>query len=87
MLSKIEQLNPGRFMSFKHLGAIIKGIDQPSDEESKKWEGAMENYHLHEKDGITELTIEIDSSENEANYFQKTNPIALERVKEISEGG
>ncbi len=86
MYSIIEKSIPGKFMSFKHLGEMKKGMEQPIDDETKKWSGAMENYTLYETNGSTELTVDLDITEEFQDYFSKTFPKAIEKVKEISEG-
>lgn len=67
-------------MSFKHLGEIKNGIETIS-----VWSGAMEEYFLKEKNGITNLTIEIDISPEFEDYFSETFPKAIELIKQISE--
>ena len=72
-------------MFFKHLGMVKKGVEQPLDEETKKWSGCMENYTLQESNGSTELTVEVDISEEMHAYFEEHFPKALEVVKTLSE--
>ena len=87
MYSEIARLIPHRLMSFRHIG-MIKGGKQVFDDPSiEEWKGAMENYHLSQKDGDTELSVEMDVSEAEVEYFNRTFPRALEKVKEIAEKG
>jgi len=85
MYSVISKAKPNEFMSFKHLGVIKNSIEQPLDEESKKWSGALENYSLEEKNGLTELKVEMDMAEDHKSYFNETFPKALQKVKELSE--
>jgi len=85
MYSMVVKNKPGVFMSFRHLGIIKEGKEQPADEESKKWSGAMENYTLKEEAGGTDLIVEMDITEEFEKYFQETFPKALEKVKELSE--
>lgn len=85
MYSQVARNIPNEFMSFRHLGVVKNGIEQPMDEETKQWSGAMENYRLREKDGVTELTTEMDMTDDFADYFEKTLPQALEKVKELAE--
>jgi hypothetical protein len=85
MYSMIAKKIPNEFMSFKHLGTIKNGEEQPLDEEGKKWTGAMENYTLKEINGQTELFVEIDIVEEHKDYFSEAFPKALQKVKEISE--
>lgn len=85
MFSTIATKKPNEFMSFKHLGVVKDGKEQPVDEETEKWSGAMENYILKDKNGQTELTVEMDITEDHAAYFNETFPKALEKVKTLSE--
>jgi len=86
MFSMIEKKIPNQQMSFKHLGEVQKGIEKPSDEKTGSWAGSKENYYLKEVNGVTELNVEMDSTEEFEKYFKDTFPKALEIVKQISEG-
>ena len=46
MYSIIAKLEPNRFMSFRHDGEIKNGIEEPLNDESRKWAGTTENYTL-----------------------------------------
>ena len=85
MYSTIARNIPNEFMSFKHLGMVKQGKEEPLDEETNKWSGAMENYTLQETNGSTELTVEIDIIEEMHAYFNEHFPKALEIVKDLSE--
>jgi hypothetical protein len=87
MYSIIDRVIPNELMSFKHLGVIKDGVELPNDEESKKWSGSNENYLLNEKNGKTELEVELDVTDEFKDYFSDTFPKALERVKDIAENG
>ena len=82
MYSTIIQNTPNERMSFKHIGEIKKGEEQKPDE---SWTGAMETYLLHEMDGATELRVELEGIEEYQDYFNKTFPKALDKVKELAE--
>lgn len=85
IFSEIEKLVPNTLMSFKHLGVVKEGKEQPATEETKSWAGAMENYMLSEEDGKTRLVVEMDITDDFADYFGQTFPKALEKIKEIAE--
>ena len=85
MYSTIARSKSNEFMSFKHIGVMKGGKELPLDDETKKWTGALENYTLKETEGTTELTAELDATEDHQKYFQETFPKALEKVKELSE--
>jgi hypothetical protein len=67
------------------LGTVKDGKEQPEDETSKNWWGAMENYTLKEIDEVTELSVVMDVTENEEQYFRETFTKALEKAKALSE--
>jgi Activator of Hsp90 ATPase homolog 1-like protein len=85
MVSTIAEKIPNEFMSFKHLGVVKDGVEDVSSEQTKDWAGALENYTLKTVNGKTELTVAMDITPEHMDYFMKTWPKALERVKEIAE--
>ena len=85
MVSKVDTKRPNEFMSFEHQGIVKDGIEDTTSEQVKAWKGAKENYTLKDKGKGTELVIDMDTSDAEQEYFQKTWPKALERVKDLSE--
>ena len=85
MVSKVDTKRNNEFMSFEHQGIVKDGIEDTTSEQVKAWKGAKENYTLRDKGKGTELVIDMDTSDAEQEYFQKTWPKALERVKDLSE--
>ena len=85
MVSRIAEKRPNEYMSFEHLGMVNKGIEDTTSEKVRSWAGAKENYKLEEKEGVTNLFIEMDAAEDYKDYFIKTWPKALEQVKILSE--
>jgi len=85
MVSKVASNKPNKFMSFEHLGVVKKGVEDTESESIKSWAGARENYTLTEENGKTKLLVDMDSTDEFKDYFLKTWPVALEKVKELSE--
>ena len=85
MVSTIARNIPNEFLSIKHLGVVKGGKEDFESEEVKKWAGALENYTLKSENGKTELVIDMDIVEDYKDYFLKTWPKALDKVKEIAE--
>lgn len=85
MYSRIEKLIENGYMSFKHLGEVKNGVEQPENEESKTWAGAMENYTLKGNNNATLLSVDIDMMDAHEEFFSKAFPEALKKVKELSE--
>lgn len=85
MVSTVAKNKPNEFMSFKHLGVVKDGIEDTQSESVKSWAGAMENYTLTDENGNTKLIVDMDCTDDFKDYFLKTWPVALEKVKELAE--
>lgn len=85
MISKIAEHIPNEYISIHHLGMYINGVEDYESEEVKKWANAYESYKLSIVDGKSLLSIETDTTEDHKDYFEKTWPKALEKVKELAE--
>ena len=83
--SIIEKRIDNQFMSFSHKGVVKDGIEDFSPEVTKEWAGGIENYTLTEKDGHTELTVDIDITPQHKEYFLTTWPKAFDVLKELAE--
>ncbi len=85
MVSRIAVNQPYETMSFQHLGVVKDGVEDTDSEETQQWAGATENYHLRAVDGQTELTVEMDISDEYRAMFENTWPKALEKIKALAE--
>lgn len=86
MYSKIKEVRPYKFVSIEHLGMINeKGEIDTTSEEVKKWAPSFENYTFSDKEGGTEVLVELDVSEEWADMFKDMWPKALEKLREIVE--
>lgn len=85
MSSKISINKPFETMSFKHIGEMKNFKELPATKETESWSGAEERYDLTENDGVTTLTASVEITETHADYFNKTFPKAIQKVKEIAE--
>ena len=85
MVSRVAANKPNKFMSFEHLGVVKNGIEDTESEEVKGWAGAKENYTLIEDNGKTKLEVDLESTDEFKDYFLKTFPVALEKVKKLAE--
>jgi len=72
-------------MSFEHLGVVKNGIEDTESDDVKDWAGAKENYRLIDENGKTKLAVDMDSADEFKDYFLKAWPVALEKIKELSE--
>ncbi|RZL20360.1 MAG: SRPBCC domain-containing protein [Pedobacter sp.] len=81
MVSRIEENIPNEFISIKHLGEIKDGKEDLNND----WGDAFENYILEDQNGKTMLTIDVSVTDEWRDYFDKTWPVALNKVAELAE--
>jgi len=85
MVSIIETNRPYEYLSIKHIGIITDGKEDTTSEEAKRWSPAYENYTFKEENGVTEVLIDTDMTDEYAAMFEDLWPKALERLKELAE--
>lgn len=85
MIARIKENEPGRFVSIEHLGMLQNDIEITEGPEVEGWAGALENYTFSEENGVTTIVVEVDTDDKYVDYFGKTWPSALNRLKELCE--
>ncbi len=85
MFSRIKENRLHEFISIEHLGMIKGGVIDTTSDEVKKWTPAFENYTFGDKDGGTEILVDIDVADEYADMFNGMWPTALNVLKELSE--
>ena len=85
MVAIVADNRPNEFMSFKHIGMVNDGVEDTESDKVKEWAGAHENYTLKEENGKTLLTVEMEIGKEWLEYFQKTWPVALDKVRTLAE--
>lgn len=85
MVSRIQENRPHEFISIEHLGILRDGVEDTESPAAKQWAPAYENYTFADKDGGTELTIEMDIESTEKENFETMWLNALARLKQIAE--
>ena len=85
MVSRIAENKQYEYISIEHLGIVHHGVEDTTSDEAKKWAPAFENYTFTEKGGKTEVLVDMDVDEKEAETFDKMWPQALKKLKEIAE--
>lgn len=85
MVSKVVDNQSAQFVSIMHLGFVDGDVEVTTGEQVEKWAGGHENYTFTERDGITSVTVDLDTVEEYIEYFNTAYPVALEKLKEISE--
>jgi hypothetical protein len=85
MVSEIEEHQPAIFISIRHYGFLDGDLEVTTGEQVEQWAGGHENYSYLENRGVTTVVVDIDTADEYLDYFNKTYPAALEKLKEISE--
>jgi uncharacterized protein YndB with AHSA1/START domain len=85
MVSRIRENRPHEFLSIEHLGIVHDGVEDTESAEAKKWAPAFENYTFADKNGGTELTVEMYIEEKERENFERMWTDALSRLKALAE--
>lgn len=85
MVSRIKENRLHEYISIEHLGIIENGVEDTTSEKAKKWAPAYENYTFTEKDGGTEVTVDMDIEDEYKDMFNDLWPKAFQKLKELSE--
>lgn len=86
MVSEIAESIYPEFISIRHLGCVVKGVDDTSSDEVKKWAPSYENYKLEEIAGdTTRFIVEMDISEEYYDMFLKLWTKAFSLLKPLCE--
>jgi hypothetical protein len=85
MVSEITDNIPNRFISIRHYGLLQANVEITEGPEVEKWANGFENYTFEENHGMTELTVDLDITEDFEDFMNKTYPKALDKLKEICE--
>jgi hypothetical protein len=64
---------------------VKNGVEDTESMEGKGWAEALESYTIREENGSSNLTAEMDVTDEHKSYFEETWPKALSKLKEITE--
>ena len=85
MVSRVAENKPHEFISIEHLGIVQNGVEDTTSEAARKWAPAFENYTFNNKDGATEVLVDIDIEDEHVQIFNEMWPEALRKLKELAE--
>lgn len=85
MVSEIAENMPNQFVSIKHKGLLMAGKEITEGPEVEKWSGGLENYSFKENNGVCTVVVDLETTEDFADYMNQTFPKALDKLKEICE--
>lgn len=85
MVSEIEEHKPADFVSIRHYGILDRDKEVTTGEQVEQWAGGYENFRFRENNAKTIVSVELDAMDDHLDYFNKTYPKALDKLKEIAE--
>lgn len=85
MVSRIKENKPHKYISIEHLGEVYDGVEDTTSDRVKVWAGALENYTFINKDGKTELVVDLDINAEFKEMFEGIWPKALQILKSLCE--
>lgn len=85
MVSRIAENKRYAFISIEHLGFVNNGEEDLESDEVKAFAGAHENYSFKEKDGVTEVAVDLEIPDKYEDMFKDMWPKALSKLKELAE--
>lgn len=83
MVSRVAESRRPEFVSLEHLGFVRDGVEDTTSDFIKPWVGARENYTFNERDGGTELVVDVDVSDEERAFMEEAWKKGLERLKAL----
>jgi hypothetical protein len=85
MLSEIAEHRINEFTSIRHLGFIIKGVEDTESESIRAWAPAYENYTFIATSEGTRLVVDQDVTQEFEQYITQAWPKALHQLKAMCE--
>ncbi len=85
MLSEIAEFRMNEFISIRHLGYIINGVEDTESDSVRAWAPAYENYTFTLTSSGTRLVVDQDVSQEFESYIAEAWPKALQRLKTLCE--
>ena len=85
IVSEIADNISNRFVSIRHYGLLQGNLEITDGPDVEKWANGFENYSFEEHDGITKVTVDLDTTEDFVDYMNEKYPKALAKLKEMCE--
>lgn len=85
MVSEISEIITNQFVSIRHYGLVKANEEITQGPDVENWANGNENYSFVENNGITTVTVDLDTTEEFLDYMRQTYPKALDKLKEICE--
>jgi hypothetical protein len=88
MVSEIAEHRVNEFTSIRHLGHVAHGVEDTQSEAIRAWAPAYENCSFLPTAALgTRLVVDQDVTLEFEPYIAQAWPRALQRLKQLCEGG
>lgn len=87
MVARIAENIPNQYVSVQHYGILDGDKEILEGPQVEKWAGGLENYSFEADGDKTTVTVEVDVTDENLDYFDTTYPKALEKLKNVVEVG
>jgi hypothetical protein len=64
---------------------VQNGVEDTTSEAARKWAPAFENYTFNDKDGATEVRVDLDVEDEHVQMFNEMWAKGLRKLKELAE--
>jgi hypothetical protein len=87
MVAEIAESRPHEFISIRHLGYVMDGVEDTESDEVRAWAPAYENYSFEAVPDGTRVVVDQDVLADHEDSMRDSWSKALAALKEICEGG
>jgi hypothetical protein len=85
MVARIAANRPFEYISIEHYGVLEGDREITEGDNISQWAGAHENYTFTRVGDKTRITVEMDTVESYASFFEDSWPKALAKLKTLCE--
>jgi hypothetical protein len=85
MFGIITEHRPYEFVLIEYQGQIVNDVDDTTSREARQLIGSREAYTFTESEGVTTVTIDVDTADTYAELFSELWPRGLAKLKVLTE--
>lgn len=85
LVAEIAENLPNRFISIRHLGYIVDGVEDTASDAVLAWAPAYENYSFDSVAEGTRIVVGQDVNDELEPFMMQAWPLALEQLKALCE--
>ena len=81
----ITEHRPYEFVLIQYQGQIVNDVDDTTSREARQLIGSREAYTFSESDGVTTVTIDVDTADTYTELWGELWPKSLAKLKQLTE--